>query len=489
VKPTVRIPLNAKLIENFAGVYLSTRYDNPQPTPDLHRECWDLYCDPEPLIAVAAPREHAKSTALTHVYGLANLMFRVEDYLVIVSATEDLAKEHLGDVAKELRENDDLRADFGIHSLPTDSKTDVIVRFDDGHEARLIAKGSGQKMRGIKWNGKRPGLIICDDLEEDEQVENIDRRQKFRRWFFRALMPSRRRGGKIRFHGTILHEDALLSRVMRSGAWKTRRYRAHDSFDEFTGILWPEQFPEERLRKIRQAYIDDGDAAGYSQEYLNDPLDHTQTYLRRDDFIEMSPEDRQRQKVIKVGCDWAVSRADKANRTSFTVGGRDALGLIHVVDQRVGRWDPTEWIEELFLLQKRWNPDEFVVEGGVIWKALETTIYTAMRERNVFLNITVIDPVKDKATRGLPFKKRHRAGAMRFDKQASWYPAYEDELMRFTGISDALLDDQFDSTALLVKGFEEAAEVEEDDFLDEEELYMRANDPRKTYGRSMTTGY
>ena len=101
----------------------------------------------------------------------------------------------------------------------------------------------------------------------------------------------------------------------------------------------------------------------------------------------------------------------------------------------------------------------------------------------------MIEPTKDKATRGRPFQKRHRARSMRYDKLASWYPAYEDELMRFTGISDAKLDDQFDSTALLVKGFEAGAEVEEDDFLEEEERYLRNHNPRVEAGRSHVTGY
>ena len=42
----------------------------------------------------------------------------------------------------------------------------------------------------MKWRGKRPGLIIADDLEEDEQVENKARREKFLRWVNRALIPA-----------------------------------------------------------------------------------------------------------------------------------------------------------------------------------------------------------------------------------------------------------------------------------------------------------
>lgn len=484
-----RVALTAELVEAFAGMFLSPLYDNPQPTPDLHRECWKLYCSDVELAAIAAPREHAKSTALTHDYGLATALFRAEDYIIIVSATEDLAIGHLADIAKELRENEELVREFGIRKLSVDAKTDIVVDFTDGHQCRFLAKGSGQKMRGLKWNGKRPGLIICDDLEEDEQVENFDRRAKFRRWFYRALLPCRRRGGKVRMHGTILHEDALLARLMKSSVWKTRLFKAHAGFDDFTEILWPAQFPVERLKAIRQAFVDDGDAAGYSQEYLNDPFDNSQAYLRRDDFLSMSEEDRKADKVFIVGCDFAVSKADRANRSSFTVGGRKVDGQICIVDQRVGRWDPVEWIDELFRLEDRWHPDMFAVEGGVIWKALETTIYQEMRARGKFLRFHVINPVKDKATRGRPYQKRHRAGGMLFDKDAEWYPAYEAENMRFTGTGDAMADDQFDSTAILVKGFELAADVEPEDFLDEDEVYLRRTDPRDTCGRSAVTGY
>ncbi len=484
-----RVELTAKLIEAFAGTFLSPLYDNPQPTPQLHRDCWELYCSPVELAGVAAPREHAKSTALTHDYGLATVLFRAQDYIVIVSATEELALGHLADIAKELRENDDLIREFKIKGLVTDSKSDIIVVFQDGHQARFIAKGAGQKMRGMKWNGKRPGLIICDDLEEDEQVENYDRRKKFRRWFYRALLPCRRRGGLVRMHGTILHEDALLTRLLRATTWSTKLFRAHRGFDEFDEILWPEQFPESRLRAIRQAFIDDGDAAGYSQEYLNDPFDHSEAYLRKADFLPMVEADHKASKLYNIGVDFAVSKADRANRTSFTVGGETLGGTLCIVDQHVGRWDPTEWIDKMFELDLRWKPEQFIVEGGVIWKALENTIYQEMRERKHYLSFLVINPVKDKATRGRPYQKQHRAGNIKFDKDTEWYPAYEAENLRFTGTGDALADDQFDSTAILVKGFEVSGEVEEDDFLEEEELMMRRNDPRVNDGRSAVTGY
>lgn len=483
------VKLNAKLIESFAGTFLSPLYDNPKPTPDLHRDCWDLYSKDDELVAVAAPRGHAKSTALTHDFILAVTCFRAQDFVVLISATEDLAIGHLGDIAKEFRENDDLRSAFMIERLTVDAKTDIVVVFKDGHQVRIIAKGSGQKMRGLKWNGKRPGLIICDDLEEDEQVQNKARREEFARWFYRAVLPCRRQGGWVRVHGTILHEASLLAHLMKSKVWKSKLFRAHKSFDDFSEVLWPEQFPENVLKNIRQAYIDRSDAAGYSQEYLNDPRDNSEAYLRSNDFIPMKEEDYETDKVIRVGCDFAVSKADHADRTSFTVGGKDTNNIIHIIDQYTGRWDPTEWLEVMFDIESRYSPAEFLVEGGVIWKAIEPIILSEMRRRDLWMNLRVINPTRDKAARGRPLQKRHRSGGMRFDKSADWYAVYEDELLRFTAGADAVHDDQFDSTAIMVKGFEDAAEVDEEDFYSDDDIEMMYHDPRKLVGRSATTGY
>lgn len=290
-------------------------------------------------------------------------------------------------------------------------------------------------------------------------------------------------------HGTILHEDALLARIMKAETWKTRLFRAHQSFDDFTNILWPEQFPPDRLMAIRQSFIDDGDAAGYSQEYLNDPFDNSEAYLRRDDFIKMDDEDRDAQKMVVAAADFAVSKKDRANRTSFTLAGKCSRNLIHFFDQYVGRWDTLEWINVMFDIQERHSPAVFFVEDGVIWKSIAPTLYKEMQVRDIWINCQPVPPVKDKAARGRPLQKRMRAGGCRFEKEAIWYPAFEAELLRFTGNSDAVADDQFDSAALAVKGFELMSEIEDDDFMDEDEFEARRHDPHVNQGRSSVTGY
>ncbi len=489
-----KVQLTADLIESFAGTFISPKYDQLCPTPPFHRECWKLYASSEPAVEVVAPRDHAKSSALTMVYILAETLFRVSDYVILVGSTEDGAAEQLGNITEELTENEDLIREFGIKRFLRTATTDIIVEMNDGYRFRILARGAEQRIRGRLWKGKRPNLLVCDDMEDDEQVENADRRRKFRIWFFRAAKQALSKSGKIRVHGTILHDDSLLSRLRKNRTWKHLFYAAHHSFDDFSEILWPERWSEEQLRARRQEFIEDGDSAGYSQEFLNNPLDHSDAFLRKQDFLPMSEADHDAPKIVCAAADFAVSRADKANRTSFSVGGKDASNLLHYIDQRVGRWDPSEWIEEMFLIQARWNPEVFWVEDGVIWKSVRSMIYREMQIRDVRINFEAVMSVKDKGTRGRSYQRRMRAGQCRFDKAASWYPGFEQENLRFTGAAAATLDDQFDSAALLSRGFDDFSHVEIEDFYSEDEWalehgFRRTKPGTRSDGRSQVTGY
>jgi predicted phage terminase large subunit-like protein len=486
--------LTAEIIEAMSGVYLSPLYDTPSPTPQFHRDCWALYTSDARMAAVAAPRGHAKSTALTHDYVLAVALFRDEQYIIIVGASEEMAIEHLGDIANELRENEELIAAFKIKNFVTDQKTDIIVECQDGYQFRIMARGSEQKIRGKKWRGRRPGLIVGDDLEDDEQVENRDRRLKFSRWFYRACVQALRDKGKIRVHGTILQEDSLLAGLVKHKSWSHLNFRAHKSFDDFDDILWPEKFSAERLKAIRQSFIEKGDSAGYSQEYLNDPFDNDAAYLRRDDFLPMKEEDFEAPKVNYVGCDFAISVKDKANRTSFTIGGLDTQNLVHIIDQRVDRWNSLEIVEEFFSIQIAHRPACFFVEKGQIWSSLEPMLQREMHRRNIWISFEPLASVSDKKVRGRAYQRRHRAHGMRFDKEATWYPGFEDENMRFTGDNEAVLDDQFDSPSILCRGLEEKTyDLDKEDFMTESEEdfemqseFLRASN---SSGRNAVTGY
>lgn len=507
------VKLSGKIIEAFAGTFLSPRYDSPMPTPEFHREVWEMYASDDPACYAVAPRDHAKSTGFTFDFILAEVCFRISDYVILIGSTEDKAAEQLSNISEELHENQDLREEFGIVGFETEAKTEIIAICDDGYRFRILARGSEQKIRGAMWKGKRPNLIVCDDMEDDEQVENAERRRKFRRWFFRAAKQSLSKSGRIRVHGTILHEDSLLMRLHKNKMWRGLFYKAHESYDDFTNILWPQRWTAKQLRDKQREFEEDGDATGYAQEFLNDPTDRSDSYLKDNQFRPMSDSDKMAEKLYYAGADFAVSKMDHANRTSFTIGGRHIGGITSIVDQFVDRVDPLDWIKEMFYLQLRWSIQVWFVEGGQIWNSLSSLIYQEMMgetrsppmvdefgTRDIYLNIEVLNPQKDKGVRGRSYQKRMKAGTVRFDTEAEWFQSYKQENLKFTGVAQAKLDDQFDSTATLFIGIDKLPVVTEDDLedakrdaeLDEDDMDAEELEFTRTFGggeRNRVTGY
>ena len=284
--------VTSELVYGLAGSLFSKRFDEAKTTPECHLEWWDYCCSDEPIVAIAAPRGHAKSTSITHCYTLACLLFRDRRFVLLVSDTYEQAVLFLGEIKIELQDNEALQDLFGEITFIKDTESDIICQFEDGSKFRIMAKGSEQRVRGVRWDGMRPDLIIGDDLENDEIVLNQERREKFRHWFEGALLPVRNERGIVRIVGTILHMDSLLERMMpkpwhknvidegtkvyslkKRPGWLGIKYRAHTP--DFKKILWPEKWPEERLRAERERYIESGNPEGYSQEYLNEPIDDT----------------------------------------------------------------------------------------------------------------------------------------------------------------------------------------------------------------------
>lgn len=476
--------LNSDILYGFQGAVLAGGYDNVQPTPAFHKELWELATSEEKYVAVAAPRGHAKSTAVTHAYVLASVLFRQADFVVIVSNTEGQSVQFLGDIKAELNENEDLRELFGISKMLKETETEIVVRTKDRHQFKIVAKGSGQKIRGIKWLGKRPDLIVCDDMEDDETVLNPERRSKFRNWFYGALLPAGSDTCRVRLVGTVLHMDSLLERLLTDDTWKSIRYQAHN--EDFSEILWPEKFPRERLEGIRQSYINQGFPEGYYQEYLNLPIDPSNAYFRKTDFQEMEEGDHDLPMNYYAAADFAISSKERADRTVITVGGVDHTNALNIVYVAAGRWDSKEIIDELLAVQERFEPEVFTMEAGMIEKTLGPYLEEAMVESGNFININKATATKDKESRARAIQARMRAGNVKFDKDSFWYNELEEEMLTFPR---GRHDDHVDSMAWLgftVNKFASAPTTEEQMEIDWE---LEMGDSMEFTGVNATTGY
>lgn len=509
--------LNASIIHGFVGSLLAKKFDGATKSPPCHLEWWDMCCSSNRYVAISAPRGHSKSTAITLCYGLATLLFRERKFMLMVSDTEAQAAMFLGSIKQELQDNDALidlfgikRNDKGIVQFIKDSETDIIVECSDGHKFRVIAKGAEQKLRGLNWNGTRPDLIIGDDIENDELVMNKDRREKMRRWFYSALLPALAPHGIVRIVGTILHMDSLLERLMPENQlvtkqkrkfleieplktytnhklpWKSARYRAHTT--DFEHILWEERFDKHFFQEKYADYVAQGLPDAYSQEYLNIPIDESTSYFRRGDFITLPEETKKQRLNYYITVDLAISEKERADYSVFLVAGVDEAKRIHVKNVIRDRLDGKEIVDTILALQNIYEPVAIGIEEMQVSKAIGPFLYEAMVAQNTYPTIVPMKHMgQDKLTRGRSIQARMRAGGVLFDKDGEWYPAFEDECMRFPRDKN---DDQVDAFAYLGLLIDKLIEAPTDQELAEEE-YEDEKNATGYYdgGRSAVTGY
>lgn len=498
--------LTADVIAGFSASLLQKNYDGAVASPACHMEWWKLCTNKHSNVAIAAPRRHAKSTAITLAYVLAAVLFRERGYVLIISDTITQATQFLNDAKRELMDNDKIRELFQILGFEKDTEDDVIVTCKDGHQFRISAKGSEQKMRGLKWNNKRPDLIVGDDLENDEIVMNPERRAKFKRWFYGAVIPCLSMTGAIRIVGTILHEDSLLNNLMpkeydndtivtplkvykpsyKRSDWMAMKYRAHT--DDFTEILWPEMYNATWFINKRQDFINQGLPDVYSQEYLNEPIDDSVAYFKRGDFTAMSMEDKKNRKHYYVSVDLAIDTKQTSDYSVFLIAGVDENKMLHVVNVIRDRLDGREIVDTLLAIQKTYEPELVGIEEMQVSKAIGPFLREEMLRTGVFLNLMPLKHQgKDKMARARSVQARMRAHGVRFDKSGDWYNKFEDELSKFPR---AQRDDQVDAFAymgMMLDSLVEAPtqeEIDEDDYNDELRISEHGDN-----GRSAVCGY
>ena len=163
---------------NWDGFDIESKSD----APDFHLEMTEIIDDvsannTNAKIAIAAPRSHAKSTWFTKDAPIKEVVYRKRRYIIIISETPTVATANMEWIRNQLKYNEKLRNDFGPLLSPKDQSN---IK-DNGEEfiawhptegdgkkqiALVQAASTGQALRGRNWNGTRPDLILCDDLEE-----------------------------------------------------------------------------------------------------------------------------------------------------------------------------------------------------------------------------------------------------------------------------------------------------------------------------------
>jgi phage terminase large subunit-like protein len=368
-------------------------------SPKFHEEILRLYTDQSiQRIAIAAPRGHAKSTITDLVYLSWAILHKKATFILLISDTFSQATLFLDALKSEFESNDKLKALYGNQVSDHWAQDEIVTRSG----IMVKAVGAGMKIRGLKYRENRPDLIIFDDLENEEAVENKERREKTERWMNASVFPAMSKEGRLIVIGTVLHYDSLLNKLISPTLYPDftkRLYIARNTVtDPKTGTttnyaLWPEHLSLEELDIIYQNYVASGNGPLFFMEYQNQPVSDEDRKFKRELFQFFDePSISAKSLSTTLTIDRAYSKEHTADFTGFTVVSVDQENNWYVRHAEQFKGTEGEIIQKIFDMKAFYHPQRI----GIEQKAFEYTIKPAlddeMRKRNQFF---LVEPLKD----------------------------------------------------------------------------------------------
>ena len=424
----------------------SMHYHVRSKSPDFHREIAKTLIGMHSgeKLAVVAPRDHAKSTFINLIYPLHRVLFGEERFLLLISESEMQSKYNLESIGNEIEYNPKLKYFFGnrMGEIWGKEEKEIVGRWD-GHGkpavlCKCLIRGTGQKVRGLKYGAYRPTLTIIDDGEGESNSTTPLARDKFRRWLNGAVIPGSG-DAKLVFIGTIVDSDAYLNRIAgpmaydKRGEYKVKGWRSlfyqaipqdmpHGKFatsgNEFLDkkdkvkVLWPERRPYEWLIAERERLKSEGDIAYFYQEYQNIPVDDSFRVFKEKDmrfwegryiyddgqsYIILTTDGKREQIPVNtfIGVDPASSENVKADYTVIMVIAVDKEFNIYVVDYFRGQVAPMDGADKIFEMADMYQPRDIKIEetGHVM---LADYILRVSKESGRFYNINTRKAIKAK---------------------------------------------------------------------------------------------
>lgn len=361
------------------------------------------------------------------------------DFTVYVSEAGPHAKMQLDSIKNELSFNERFHEVFG-KLRPKQSADERWSQdmFETTNGIAVAARGRGSQVRGILHHGRRPGKIICDDVEDKDSVRTDERRKSTREWFYADVIPALpkiTKTGTINNLATILHPEALAHILQRDPQWTTIIFGAKDKQGD---LLWPSWMNEEDLQKEKTSYQMQGLLHIYYMEYFNQ-LISVETQIFKQEYLQYGVPTGSIRTAIYV--DPAISERRTADRTFIIVCGMEETGKIFVLDVWAKRGaSPRELIDKYFEMAQKFQCDR-ITGHGVEAVAYQAALVHLMKEE-MFRKDYYFDciPVTHaRKNQGIPTKKEERIQVILQPRYAAGYiyhvqvfPDLETELLDFT---------------------------------------------------------
>lgn len=405
-------------------------------------------------IAEAAPRGNAKSSLVSLVFPLWCVLFKKKEFIILISDTASQAEEFLSNIRNEIETNEGILEDFGELKGEVWKADDIITR----NNVRILALGARKKIRGRRFKNKRPDLIICDDLENDENTQNPDQRKKNENWFFKAVSKAGDESTDIIIVGTIIHYDSLLTKLIANPLYQSKKWQAVRSFsssplwqewenlylrmsdddkklspnpaEKFfqdhkeemllgTEVLWPGGQPYYQLMETR---LTEGPAS-FDSEYQNNPINPDDCLFQEEWFKFFTPDLSQYTQFIG-SVDPSMGKTALSDYSAIIILGKHKEGFLDVLVADVARRHPDQIIEDVlnqaeFFIKNRSTPfTAFVVESVQFQEYFKDKLAQESNKRHLYLPVCATEnQTTRKQVRIQALQPLVKNGTIRFQKE------------------------------------------------------------------------
>lgn len=392
-------------------------------------------------VAIAAPRESAKSTIITLEFVIYCICYRLERFIVIASNTKEQAVNFLGNIKMEFLTNSKLRRDFpevfvGDEKPKRSKLAQEEIITSTG--IQIMVRGTSQSPRGFKNQADRPTLVILDDIEGSEL--SLEALYKLEDWVMKDLFKSVAPDANIICVGTIHHQASLLAKLTDPNqyhGWHQKIYRSviswadneklweqwkrifcrHEQYDggdgegaarkffednekemlKGTKVLWPESKSYYSLMVMIQKEGMDS----FSSEMQNNPFDSRSQYFNIDEYHYWSDQYpsveellaalRHKSYISIVGaCDPSMGKIRGDRSAIVSIVKDHTTQNMYVIDADISRRKPDKIYEDIINLHRCRQYEHFGFEANQAQEAMASDLEKQAREANAPLCVIPI---------------------------------------------------------------------------------------------------
>jgi len=439
-----------KSIFAFAKLYFThyLKTDLCQAHRDIYALLWDLLFNRGQKIALVAPRRFGKSTIITLIYILYCICYEKEKFIVIFSETASRAQDILRNIKKEILTNKDLQTDFPeiceLHNPKPPRWTQEVL--ETQNNVMIMALGSEQGVRGLRYGEHRPTLVIADDLESAKTVSNSDVREKRKDWFEKVVLFLGSEITNYLLIGTVYHPFSLLAGYLKAESnWQSLLYKAilveakhqelwqecaeiknnrkqhngqqgaaaakkfyavHEvKMNEGALTIWPAKWSYFYLYMMR-----DDNPMSFASEMMNEPMDSRTSLIPREIVYAWNNDYTSKEALLKfigndvsftLSCDPSMGLATtKGDYSAIIVLAKDnKTGVCYVIEADIKRRPIEELIQDILSYAVRYRLTKCVVESNNFQALVLKQLEDEANNQNIFLPIEEIKNTSDKIGR------------------------------------------------------------------------------------------